>query len=178
VIGQATILAMPQTGLQTALEPLPDRQQLVAMLLATGILVLVIELVRRRRLREDLSWTWVTIAAVLLVVALNDGLVVMLAGWIGAASAISTLYFSAIVVLILLALQLSVRLSRLIERHKTLAQRMALLEAELEDLRPQQARAAAEHAPAEPPQQPQILPLRTTPAIRPAKARGQQEGTA
>ena len=159
------------------LEPLHERQQLVAVLLATGILVLVLELVRRRRLREEFSWVWVTIASMLLIVAFNDNLIVVLSGWIGTVSATSTLFFAGLVVLMMLALQSAVRLSRLTERYRTLAQRTALLEAELADLRREVA-ADTNQADTDPTPDTQILPLHKAPAVRSTTKRGSQEGSA
>lgn len=117
------------------LTPLPERQRLVAVLLASGVLVLVIELVRRRKLREEYSWVWVATSLVLIALAASSDLLHILSSWIGAASSVSTLFFGAFVFLLALVLQFSVRLSRLTHRHRTLAQRMALLEEEVRRLR-------------------------------------------
>ena len=38
------------------LAPMPARQRLVALTLAAAVVVLVFELVRRRKLREEYSW--------------------------------------------------------------------------------------------------------------------------
>lgn len=124
------------SAVQTAeLAPLPERQRLVAVLLATGVLVFVIELVRRRKLREEYSWVWVATSLVLIALAASRDLLHTLSSWIGAASSVSTLFFGAFVFLLALVLQFSVRLSRLTHRHRTLAQRMALLEEEVRRLR-------------------------------------------
>jgi hypothetical protein len=114
---------------------LPTRQRVVAIALAVSILLLVVELVRRRKLREEYSWVWIGTSIVLIALALQSGLLLALGEWIGAASSTSTLFFFGVVFLMLLALQFSVRLSRLTQRHKTLGQRLGLLEAELERLR-------------------------------------------
>lgn len=121
--------------LQQGFAPLPERQQLTAILLAVGILILVLELVRRRRLREEFSWVWVAVSITLLTLALTETPLVTLTAWIGAASRVSTLFFGALVFLLLLALQFSIRLSKLTHRHKSLSQRTALLESELRRLR-------------------------------------------
>lgn len=120
---------------QEPLEPLAERQQLVAILLAGSMLLLVLELVRRRKLREEYSWVWVATSIALMALAAQQDLVLLISGWLGSATATSTLFFGAILFLLLLALQFSVRLSKLTFRHKTLAQRTALLEQELERLR-------------------------------------------
>lgn len=117
------------------LQAMPGRQRLVAVLLAAAVLGLVLELVRRRKLREEYSWVWVATSLVLITLAVDQDLLVAFSGWIGAASPVSTLFFGAFLFLLALVLQFSVRLSRLTHRHRTLAQRMALLEHELAQLR-------------------------------------------
>ena len=117
------------------LEPLPGRQRLTAIVVAIAILLLVLELVRRRKLREEYSWFWAATAMLLIVLALYEGFLVELSSWIGAASVVSTLFFGAFLFLLVLALQFSIRLSRLTHRNRTLAQRLALLEQEIERLR-------------------------------------------
>ncbi len=130
------IAAILECALQAVeLQPLLDRQRLVAVLLATGLLVLVLELLRRRKLREEYCWVWIGTSVLLIALAINDHLLVALSGWIGAASPISTLFFGAFLFLLALVLQFSVRLSRLTHRHRTLGQRMALLEEEVLRLR-------------------------------------------
>jgi len=125
------------------LQPLPGRQQAVAIGLAAAVLLLVIELVRRRKLREEYSWLWVSTALLLIVLAIDQDLLVWLSGWIGVASPVSTLFFGASVFLLALVLQFSVRLSRLTHRHRTLAQRLALLEDEVQRLRAGAGQAGA-----------------------------------
>jgi uncharacterized damage-inducible protein DinB len=95
--------------LQAPLEPLHDRQQLAAILLATGMFGLVVELVRRRKLREEYAWVWLAVALVLLALALNDSFLFTLSRWIGSATSTSTLFFGTLVFLLLLSLQFSVR---------------------------------------------------------------------
>jgi len=116
------------------LEPLPDRQRLTAVIVAIGVLLLVLELVRRRKLREEYSWVWAFTAMLLIVLATYEGFLVELSSWVGASNTVSTLFFGALLFLLVLALQFSVRLSRLTHRNRTLAQRLALLEKEIETL--------------------------------------------
>ncbi len=134
--------AGPLAAAAAGLEPLPERQRLVALLLAGAVVVLVFELVRRRKLREEYSWVWIGTALGIAVLALYQDLLLTLSRWIGAASSVSTLFFGALLFLFLLVLQFSVRLSRLTHRQRTLGQRMALLEEELERLRQQHPRDA------------------------------------
>ena len=117
------------------LEPMPGRQRTVALIGAAVVVLVVFELVRRRKLREEYSWVWIATAAAVTILALDQDLLLTLSRWIGAASTVSTMFFGAIVFLAALAVQFSVRLSRLTHRQRTLAQRMALLEEELSRLR-------------------------------------------
>jgi type VI protein secretion system component VasK len=125
---------------QGNLEPLPERQRFVAFVIAAGLVVLIFELVRRRKLREEYSWVWVITAIGLAVLAWYQELLLTLSQWVGSSNAVSTLFFGALLFLLALVLQYSVRLSRLTHRHRTLGQRLALLEEEMQRLRRERAR--------------------------------------
>jgi hypothetical protein len=127
--------------LATELEPLPGRQRAVALTLAAGLVLLTVELVRRRKLREEYSWVWVTTAVVLAVLAVHQDLLLSVSRWIGSSNVVSTLFFGGFLFVMALLLQVSVRLSRLTHRHRTLGQRLALLEEEVARLRRDQAPA-------------------------------------
>ncbi|HEU4417588.1 MAG TPA: DUF2304 domain-containing protein [Planctomycetota bacterium] len=122
------------------LEPLPERQRLVATLIAAGLVVLIFELVRRRKLREEYSWVWVITAIGLALLAWHQDLLLTLSRWVGSSNAVSTLFFGALLFLLALVLQYSGRLSRLTHRYRTLGQRLALLEEEMQRLRSERAR--------------------------------------
>ena len=134
-------------AIQETLRPLPERQTIVAITLAVTVLIVVVELVRKRRLREEYSLLWVGTAAILLVLALRQDLILELSKLFGAAQSSSTLFFLALVFLMLLSLQFSVHLSRLTFRNKALSQRIALLEQEMEELRTPQRKARRHRTP-------------------------------
>lgn len=117
------------------LAPMLDRQRAVAIGLAFAVVLVVFELVRRRKLREEYAWVWIAVAAVITLLALQQDLLLTISKWIGSSSPVSTLFFGALLFLLTLVLQFSVRLSRLTHRHKTLGQRLALLEEEVGRLR-------------------------------------------
>lgn len=108
-----------------------SRQTLVAILLAVSMLLVVLELIRRRRLREEYSLLWIGTALALLVLALNRDVLIWLSSLIGATTPNTTLFFGALVFLMLLGLQFSVRLSRLTYRMRKLTRQVGLLEEEL-----------------------------------------------
>lgn len=133
--------------------PLLDRQRYVALGVAATVVIVVFELVRRRKLREEYSWVWVATAAFVAVLALEGEALTTISALVGSSSPVWTLFFGTMVFLLALALQFSVRLSRLTHRHRTLGQRVALLEAEIQRLRDREAierpteRRATERAP-------------------------------
>lgn len=111
---------------------LPPRQKVVAVTLAVAILLIVLELVRQRKLREEYSVLWIVTGLFLLVLALNYRILVWVTHFIGASFPPTALLFGGLLFLILLSLQFSIRLSRLTYRMRGLSQKMALLEEELE----------------------------------------------
>jgi hypothetical protein len=92
-----------------------------------ALLLFIIELVRRRRLKEEYTVLWVTTAVVLLLLAIWAGLLGSLTHAIGAISQASTLYFFGLIFVILLLLHFSVRVSQLERRVVSLLQEIALL---------------------------------------------------
>ena len=113
--------------------------RLAALLTTLGLLFGVLELVRRRSLLERYALVWLGVAAMLIVLALWDRLLTVIAAVIGVAYPPSALFVIAFGFVILLLLHFSVAVSRLTDQSKVLAQRLALLE---ERLRRQEQRAA------------------------------------
>lgn len=93
----------------------------------------VIDLVRRRRLREEFSWLWITGAAAALVLSLWEGARAALGRVVGSdpegGAVVAGLLF-----LVLVCLDLSTKVSRLANQNKTLAQELARASKRLSDL--------------------------------------------
>jgi hypothetical protein len=101
--------------------------RIIAIAGSLTLLIFIIELVRRRRLKEEYSVLWVATALALLLLAAWGGLLHSLAHFIGASSQASTLYFFAILFVVFLLLHFSVRVSKLERRVIVLLQEIALL---------------------------------------------------
>ncbi len=127
----STALLWP-VALDSTLDP---RQKVVAVAIALVILTAIVELLRRRKLREEYSAIWFVTALVLMALALEPALLSWFAGIIGAKLGTSALFFGALMFLMLLSLLMTLRLSRLTFRAKALARQCALADAELEELR-------------------------------------------
>ena len=105
---------------------MPFRQQVVAFAISVGLLLLIVELIRRRKLREEYSVLWfLTGLGILVLVAWYD-LLLWMTSFMGSALPTSTLFFFALVFLFLVCLQYSVRISSLDNRVKDLAQQFPL----------------------------------------------------
>lgn len=113
---------------------MPVKQQLFALFVCLLIFVLTIELVRTRRLREEYSVLWLGTSVIMFLLVLRYDWLVALTRLIGAALPTTTLFFGSIVFLMLLAVQFSIKLSKIAEQLKNLAQENALLRAELEQV--------------------------------------------
>src|SRR5207237_4528 len=57
--------------------------QIVAIVVSSGLLLAVIELVRRRMLVEEYSFIWIVVAAALLLLSCFRGILHALARWLG-----------------------------------------------------------------------------------------------
>lgn len=103
--------------------------RIAAILGSLALLVFVIDLVRRRRLKEEYSVLWVAIALLFLVLAAWGGLLHGLTHAIGAITESSTLYFFGLLFVVFLLLHFSIRVSLLERRLTALVQEIALLAA-------------------------------------------------
>ena len=130
-----------------------SRTQLLAIISAVGLLIIVLELVRRRRLREEYSWIWLLTAIGYLAIAIVPGLIEWVAGAIGSVRPTSVFAFFGLFFLFLVSIQFSVQISRLAEQNKDLAQQVAILDSELRRLgQAQSAPSAVAGVSTEPPQ--------------------------
>jgi hypothetical protein len=110
------------------------RIQIVAIL-ATGALSLtVFELVRRRRLMERYALLWLGSAAILLGLSVWKDALNRFASTIGIFYAPSALFVVALAAILLLLLHFSLVISRLVDQSKVLAQRLAAVQARLDQV--------------------------------------------
>ena len=110
------------------------RIQLLAIVASGILLLIVLELVRRRRLLERYALLWLLSGVVLLILSTVRGLLEDAARVIGVEYPPSALFFIAFAFVLLLLLHFSVAVSRLADQSKVLAQRLALLEKRVRDV--------------------------------------------
>jgi hypothetical protein len=103
---------------------------------ALVILLMVIELVRRRKLKEEYSVLWVVTAVLTLLVSIWFSLLTSVTNAIGAVTPASTLFFFGLLFCLVLLLHFSVRISSLERRLTSLVQEVGLLSVEEPDEEP------------------------------------------
>jgi len=106
---------------------MPIETRILAVAGSLFVLGLIIELVRRRQLKEAYSLLWILTALVLLVFALWYELLLKVTDLIGAVLPSSTLFFFGLVFVLLMLLHFPVRVSMLERRITALVQEIGLL---------------------------------------------------
>jgi hypothetical protein len=109
-----------------------------------ALLLLVFELVRRKRLSERYAILWLLAAVTLFVLAAWKGLLTSLSHDVGITYPPSALFAVAIGLIAMILLNFSLAVSRLSDQNKILAQRLGLLQQRLEELDGEQAPPADE----------------------------------
>ena len=110
----------------------PLRVSLVAGAGALLLLFVIFELIRRRRLQERYALLWILTGLVILVLAVWRGLLGTVADVVGIAYPPSALFVLAAFFILLVLLHYSTVISKLSDQNRILAQRLALLQHELD----------------------------------------------
>jgi hypothetical protein len=99
------------------------------------ILIVVIELLRRGRLRERHAIWWLVAGVLALIAGIFPQTLEWASRLVGVELPVNLVFFVSIAILFLVALQASSELTRLEAKTRTLAERVAILELELRKLR-------------------------------------------
>jgi hypothetical protein len=119
-------------------------QKIASTLVALALVVLIFNLVRKRRLREDYALIWIGCALAMMgVIWFYSGLV-FVTHLIGAVMPTTTLFLFGFIFILLLCLRFSIALSRHRTQIKDLSQKLALLEAHQDEQNHPKPEAAKE----------------------------------
>jgi hypothetical protein len=107
--------------------------RLTVLTAVTAVILLgvIVELLRRRQLREKYAVLWIGVGFVVVLFGFFPGLLNALARSVGVASGASLVLFLGVVFLLLVDIHLSWEASRLEEKTRTLAEEVALIRAQL-----------------------------------------------
>ena len=107
----------------------PVRVSVIGAIASILLVLVVLELVRGRRLKERYALLWLVTGGVLLVLSVWRGGLNTIAGWLGVTSYPPAVLFAVATLFILLVLlHYSTVISKLTDENVDLAQRLALLE--------------------------------------------------
>jgi hypothetical protein len=117
------------------LDQMTPRQQIFAVVASVALLLFIVEMVRRRRLREEYSWLWIATGVAILVLSIWFGLLKWLTHLIGAVTPVSTFFMFGILFLVVTNIYFSIKISTLTTQVKNQAQRLAILDHHVQELR-------------------------------------------
>jgi hypothetical protein len=111
-------------------------QKIFAVIVSLAIFVVIITLVRNRKLKAEYSWLWLLAGVIVLILVVWYELLVKLTAWIGAVEPTTTLFIFSIIFLVFISLHFAIKVSQLSDQVKNLAQKISLLEAQIDPSRP------------------------------------------
>jgi len=111
------------------------KQQIFSILVSLAVFFFTIDLVRKKRLREEYSLLWLGTSVLMIVLIIRYDWLLALTRVVGAVLPTTTLFLGSILFLILLSVQFSMKISGLSNQVKDLVQENALLRYEFEQCR-------------------------------------------
>ena len=108
------------------------KQQIFSILVSLAVFFFTIDMVRKKRLREEYSLLWLGTSVLMLILIIRYDWLLALTKLIGAVLPTTTLFLGSILFLVLLSVQFSMKISKLANQVKDLVQENALLRYEFE----------------------------------------------
>lgn len=105
--------------------------QIFALVISGLLFIIIFQLIRKKKLKEQYSLLWFLTAAVMFVLALWEPLLARISSLLGIAIPSNALFLLALLFLFGMALHFSMLISRLTDQSKMLAQKLTLLERDL-----------------------------------------------
>ena len=100
---------------------------LLSVLLSLTFLIIVLELVRRQKLKEQYSLLWITFGATLIVVSLNVTIVEQIAQWLGVKYAPAMLFLFGLLFCFAIMLHMTIVITKLSNQVLRLAQELTIM---------------------------------------------------
>lgn len=109
--------------------------RLISIIISLSLLFFIFNLVRTKKLKEKYALVWLLVGTGIFILAVAKNLLSWIAYILGIKFPINAVFFLGIIFIILINIHFSLVISNLAEQNKKIAQKLALLEAELENLR-------------------------------------------
>ncbi len=104
-----------------------NRVTLFSICASGALLLYILEMVRRRKLREEYSILWLAGSVVILVLSINQDWLVGIAHAVGIAYPPSFLFLVGILFILLILIHFSIAISKLHQMNKKMAQEIAMM---------------------------------------------------
>ncbi|MFA6000990.1 MAG: DUF2304 domain-containing protein [Thermoleophilia bacterium] len=121
-----------------------SRIQVVSLVIGIALAAVIFQLIRKKKLKEQYSLLWFLTVAVILLLAVWEGLLGKISSAIGISLPSNALFLLALLFLFGMALHFSMLVSRLTDQSKMLAQKLALLDRDLRKEREERLRQEAD----------------------------------
>jgi hypothetical protein len=108
-----------------------SRVTLISICASAALFLYILEMVRRRKLREEYSILWLSGSLVILVLSVKQEWLILLAKEAGIAYPPSFLFLVGILFILLILIHFSIAISKLHHMNKKMAQEIALLKSAL-----------------------------------------------
>jgi hypothetical protein len=109
-------------------------QYVLGIVAALFTLTVVVEMLRRRRLRERHAMWWLVAGVLALLIAVFPNLLEGFSAWLGFSVPVNLVFFVSLFILFLVALQHSWELTKLEDHNRKLVERIVILELRTEKL--------------------------------------------
>jgi hypothetical protein len=116
-----------------------DRIEVVALVCCFGLFGLILELVRRKKIKERYSLLWLGLTVSLFFLTIKRDWLTLLSNQLGIFYPPSALFLVLIFFMILILIHFSMVLSQLLHQHQQLIQKISLLETELRETKKESA---------------------------------------
>ncbi len=118
-----------------------SRIQYFALAIGFLLTIVIFQLIRKKKLKEQYSLLWFLTVAVIFVLAVWEALLIKISDIIGIQVPSNALFLLALLFLFVMAMHFSLIVSRLTDQSKMLAQKLALMERDLRRAREQREQA-------------------------------------
>lgn len=109
--------------------------QIIAICGSILFIVFIVELIRKKKIREEYSLLWLFFGVIFLIISIWTESLWYIADLLGISYAPAAIFLLLIIAIISILIHYSLVISRLTENHKNLTQTIGLLEMELKKLR-------------------------------------------
>lgn len=116
-------------------------QKVFAIIASIVLLLFVLELVRKRKIKEEYSWFWLLIGSAIFILVIWYDLLLFITQLIGSETPMTTLFLFGFLFLLFVNIHYSVKISTFTEQIKRMVQKIGILSKEIEDFKNKEKRS-------------------------------------